>query len=80
MRSRTRSQPRDEPAEVARQVGQLYPLAVGGVESFDQCLLALDAPQDQMPIAGRCGEDVELALAATDDEHDGLDSRCLTDP
>jgi ketosteroid isomerase-like protein len=34
----------------------MYPPAVGGVQSFDQSLLALNTPQCQVSVAGGCGE------------------------
>jgi hypothetical protein len=43
-------------AEVARQLAQPYPLTAGGVQSFDQCLLALNTPQCQVSVAGGRGE------------------------
>jgi hypothetical protein len=38
-------------AEIAGQAAQRHPLAVGGVQSFDQCLLALDTPQREVPVS-----------------------------
>jgi hypothetical protein len=38
--------------EMLGQVSNLDPLTAGGIESFDQCLLAFDPPQGEMPISG----------------------------
>ena len=43
-------------AEIVRQLPQLYPLAVEEVEPFDQRLLALNAPQREVPVARGCSE------------------------
>jgi hypothetical protein len=37
--------------QVAGQLSQLDPLTAGGVEPLDQCLLTLDPPQCQVPVA-----------------------------
>lgn len=43
-------------AQVAGQLGQLYPLAVASVQPFDQRLLSLDAAQGKVTVAGGRGE------------------------
>jgi hypothetical protein len=42
--------------KLARQLLQPYSLAAGGVQSLDQCLLALNTPKCQVPVAGGRGE------------------------
>ena len=43
-------------AELAGQLAQPHPLTAGGVQSFDQCLLALNTRQCQVSVAGGRGE------------------------